>query len=154
MKDDVMRILWSQSLEIIIGRLRRILSKKEHQLDEIQKTCKHEVVVFTGEERCYGAYDDNLYQKCLFCGSESASRRSFMPSLVIDVSDFEMGLYNKDKKFDIVKSLYIKTANANTDSSTKEIVSLVQKDLDSQNEEYQKMMDNIHEKIKMKNSKK
>lgn len=151
MKDYVMRILRWQGLVNRIKSLRRILAKKESQLEEIQETCKHEVIVFTEEEHCLAGYDDNFYQKCLFCGAESTSRHSFPTSIVIDVSHFEIGLYTRDKKFDIVKSLYIETANANPDSSTKEIVSLVKKELDSQNEEYQKLMDNIHERIKRKN---
>lgn len=153
MNKDLIKIYQAQTLEKRISKIARILRKNEIQLEEMQRTCKHEVIVFTEEEICYGGYEDNLYQKCLFCGSETASRRSFVGSKCINVSKYkEENILTREEKFNIVKERFVKLATERPGFTNTEIADCIQEQLNSENEEFRKAMDEFHRKVeKMRN---
>ena len=130
--NDVKRILRAAELEGKCIRFYNLMEKKRRELGKCQGKCRHEIVVFTKYSHCYGGYDDNLYQKCLFCGKESASRQSFYHSRIIDVSrSINMEYYTRQEKFEIVKRLYIKIAISNPGIASDQIQKMVEAEIEN-----------------------
>ena len=142
---DVKQILQAEELENKYKRFSLLAQKIECKLEAQQEKCKHKIVIFTEYQICYGGYDDNLFQKCLFCGKETASRQSFYGSKVIDVSDSKrMEFLDRREKFELVKQLYIKTAIKNQELSSDEVQKLVEEEIANPGKEFWELKHTIY----------
>lgn len=138
----ILKVTKYATLEKAIQRFSRILAKKEKELSDLQNTCKHEIVVCTEEERCYGGYDDAIYQKCLLCGSESAYSRSFRDSkMVIDMSGYKPELcYSRKTKFQMVQEYFLQLLKENPQMSDLEVATLVREHFEEEDKQFGEMM--------------
>ena len=114
-----------KEVELILRRdeLEKTLKETKDELEKISNNCEHEIVVYLDYDQNISGYESIRYFKCLFCGDDS--NYSF-GKRIINIVDVDIFYYTNQKRFEIVKRLFIKTATEHPRTGLDKIVKIVQ----------------------------
>lgn len=123
-----------KEVELILRREQseKKLKKAKKELEIIYNNCEHEIVVYLEFDYNPSGYEVYRYYKCLFCGDDS---NYGFGKRIINLAD--AGIFSTDeKKFELVKRLFIKTATEHPRLRLDRIVEIVQNKINKRHKDF------------------
>ena len=123
-----------KEVELILRREQseKKLKEAKKELEMIYNACEHEIVVYLEFDNNLSGYEAYRYYKCLFCGHDS---NFGFGKRIINLAD--AGIFHTDeKKFELVKRLFIKTATEHPRLGLDKIVKIVQDKINKRHKDF------------------
>ena len=123
-----------KEIEFIFRREKaeRDFKEARNELETICKDCNHEIVGYLEQSDNISGYEAIRYFKCLFCGADS---NFGFGKRIINVADAGI-FHTNEKKFELVKRLFIKTATEHPRTGLDRIVQIVQKKINKRHKDF------------------
>ena len=129
-----------ENLEEQLKLLKELESKKE----ELEKNCKHNIIVVTSEDNCY-----SINAKCLFCGRKfESSRALYEYEAVVDISEYYCVFWNDEKMISEVKKMYNDILSQNENLQPAEISEIIRERFKENYYETKVILEDIARKVR------
>ena len=130
---DIERILRWEKLDKQHKMLRELTMKTCRAISKLETKCKHEIIIATATGIVPQAIKTT---KCLFCGREDINIGYLGFNTKVIHSENSKLWLSHPAKYEVVKKLFIKIATDNPDMEAIEIAKKIQKEIDSESEEF------------------
>ena len=123
-----------KEIELILRREQseKKLKEAKKELEIIYKNCDHEIVVYLEFDYNSTGHEAYRYFKCLFCGDDS---NFGFGKRIINLADADI-FDTDEKKFELVKRLFIKTATEHPHTGLDKIVQIIQSKINKRNKDF------------------